>query len=244
VFINGKFKRKQLMKKNLYVLGFLIFVYSCRPSIEEIQQREKVINDSIQLVDKQRIHAEKIEVGKSIKRTKLSDYLKNVERQIEKANHDLDDIKVFQIGRLSSTKQRELNEQSKIIQQLEGFKEGLQNEISQTHLSRSYDFQFTPEGTVKQLIISAMKEDYSKLRYLIDPYGEFDQDAFSISLIESYPQEMKIEWRNQFANGRIMGEPRVNLETAEVEIAMGISSDRLQTIQLIKRQDRWYIQSF
>lgn len=240
------------MNKNLLFIGTLIIVYSCGPSAEEIQKREQAIQDSIQLVEKnqkelaeqQRIHTEKIEVGKSIKRTKLNEYLEDITAQLGKEKRRLSQINEFRIGRSSSTKSQQLSKQRQVIGELEKFKQSIEYEISHTHLHQSYDFQNTPEGTIKHLIESAENEDYSKLRNLIDPYGEFDQDAFAICIVEMYPEEMKTQWKNEFAKGRIIGMPELSEQTADVEIAMGISSNRLETIHLVKRQDKWYIQSF
>lgn len=257
------------MKNHLPFVGLLLTIYSCGPSEEEIKKRElfvadstqaaiekeKAIQDSILLVEQQqknlekelaeknRIHEEKIEVGKSIKRTKLNNYLKEIESKLSQEKRKLSEINEFKIGRSSSTKSQQLSEQREVIRQLEVFKEGLEYEISHTYLHQSYDFQNTPKGTVEHLFKSAENDDYSKLRNLIDPYGEFDQDAFVICLVEMYPNEMKTKWKNEFASGRIMGTPKINRQTAEIEIAVGISSNRLETIHLIQRQDKWYIQS-
>lgn len=258
------------MKNHLPFIGLLLTIYSCGPSAEEIKkreqfvvdstktaiEREKAIQDSIQiaeqqqkelekeLAEKNRIHEEKIEVGKSIKRTKLNNYLKEVESKLSQEKRKLSRINEFQIGRSSSTKNQQLSDQREVIRQLEKFKEGLEYEISHTHLHQSYDFQNTPKGTIEHLIKSAENGDYSKLRNLVDPYGEFDRDAFAICLVEMYPDEMKTQWKNEFASGRIMGTPKINGQTAEIEIAIGISSNKLETIHLVQRQDKWYIQSF
>jgi hypothetical protein len=254
------------MKEHLSIIGLLLTLYSCGPNAEEIKKREqfvadstqaaienkKAIQDSIQLAEqkqkelaeKNRIHEEKIEVGKSIKRTKLNNYLKEIESKLSQEKRRLSQINEFQIGRSSSTKSQQLAEQRKAIRQIEEFKEGLEYEISHAHLHQSYDFQTTPKGTIKHLIKSAETEDYSKLRNLVDPYGEFDRDAFAICLVEMYPDEIKTQWKNEFASGRIMGASKISRQTAEIEIAIGISSNKLETIHLVQRQDKWYIQSF
>ena len=240
------------MKKILALSITILTLHACGPSPEEIQKREKAKQDSIQLAElkqkeieeQQRIHEEKIEVGKSIKRTKLNNYLKMAEAKIKEENQKLSKINEFQIGRSSSTKSKQLSEQRQVIRELEKFKEALEYEISHTHLHQSYEFQETPEGTVQYLFDAAKSEDHSKLRDLLDPYGQFDDEAFSICLVEMYPSDMKAQWKNEFANGRIMGTPKINNEFAEIEIAMGISSNRLETLRLVNRQGRWYILGF
>lgn len=236
------------MKNILLLFGIIISISACGPSAEETKKREQFIADStkaaIEKQEQQRIHQEKIEVGKSIKRTKLNNLLKEVENQLVTEQRNLDEINVFQIGRSSSTKREQVRAQNEVIRQVEVLKKGIEHEISQTHLYESYDFQSSPKGTIEHLIEAAKKEDYSKLRNLVDPYGEFDQDVLTVCLVEMYPSDMKELWKGQFANGRIMGESTVKGDTAKVEIAMGLSSDKLETINLIRRQDKWYLQSF
>ena len=236
-----------------------MFTYACGPSQEEIKQREQFVKDSTEAElarkqavadsiaaakEEQRIHNEKIEVGKSIKRTRLTNVLDELKKDLSKEKQRLDDIYDFQIGRSVSTKQRQLREQRDEIRELEGFITRLEKEISYTHLHESYDFQNTPLGTVEHLISAARTSDYSKLRNLIDPYGEFEQNVIKISLIEVLSEEMKQEWNSQFLNARIMGSPKIKDNTAQIEVAVGPESDRLETFNLIQRQNKWYILSF
>lgn len=258
------------MKNNLLFSGLIFSIFSCGPSAEEIKKREHFIADSTQaaierentiqdsiefeeqqikeyeeeLAEQQRVHEEKIEVGKSVKRKTLNDYIKEITSKLAQEKRILNQISEFQIGRSSSTKRQQQSEQHEVIRQLDYFREGLKDEISHTHLHQSYDFQNSPQGTVKHLFKSAETGDYSKLRYLVDPYGEFDQEAFVLCLVEMYPSDMKERWKNEFGNSRIMGTPKIEGQTAEVEIAMGISSDKIETINLILRKDKWYIKTF
>jgi hypothetical protein len=251
------------MTKNLLFIGMILSLCACGPNAEEIQKREQLIADSTQaamekaqavqdsikleeqrIAEKERIHEEKVEVGKSIKRTKLKNKLRKTENKLSQANRKLSEINAFQLLRSYETKSRQLSDQRAVIRQLEQFKEGIEYEISHTHLHESYDFQNTPKGTIEYLLKAANNEDYSQLRNLVDPYGEFDDDAFAICLVEMYPPELKERWKNEFAQGRIMGTPILKEQTAEIEIAIGRSSNKLETIHLVKRNDKWYIQSF
>jgi hypothetical protein len=137
-----------------------------------------------------------------------------------------------------------LSKQKERIASLEGFKSGLEVELSTTYLHQNYTFQNTPEGTVAHLFESAKNADYSKLRDIIDPYGEFDGDVLRIGIMEAYSNEEKELFKLEFLNGRIMGEPKVNGAHAEVEIAIGVSSNRLENIELINREGKWYLASF
>jgi hypothetical protein len=252
--------------KTLTLISLIaIILVSCGPSVEEIKQREQFIADSIKTVanrkqavqdsikleeqrhkefaEQQRIHYEKIEVGKSTERTKLNKYLEQLKSRINTAKSQLNKINEFQIGRSSSTKQRQLNEQQTKINELLSFKESIEKEIAQTHLHKNHDFQQTPSGTVEHLIESAKKRDFSDVRDLVDPYGQFDDDVFNLCLVSMYPDADKEAWAKEFENGRIMRE-EVNEDSAEIEFAHGAGSDKLETVKLVNRQGFWYLKSF
>jgi hypothetical protein len=109
---------------------------------------------------------------------------------------------------------------------------------------QSFEFQNTPEGTIEQIFQAAKTEDYSKMRYLLDSYGEYDNDAFSICMIEMLPSESQKEMAEQFKNGRIMNNISTNDSTAIIEIAFGPSSNKLEQMHLVKRLNKWYISNF
>ena len=79
---------------------------------------------------------------------------------------------------------------------------------------------------------------------MCDPYGEHDADAKSVCLVEMQPSEIQLQFIQNFENGRIIGEPIIQGESANVEIAFGPSTSRLETIHLIKRMDKWYLKGF
>lgn len=57
------------------------------------------------------------------------------------------------------------------------------------------------------------------------------------------PSVAKTEWSLTFSKGRIMSTPKINGKDASVEIAVGINSDRLININLVNRQNKWFIAS-
>lgn len=243
----------------LFLFSFLVLLSACGPSPEEIKVRKQLVADSIHAVQKrnqeiadsikltqeqQRVHQEKMEVGKSVRRSKLSNLLDQITKSLEKERNKLAQINEFQIGRSLTTKQQQLQDQTKKINELQLFKTNLEKAISNTYLHQPLPEQTSPEGTIRQLFLCAKKDDLTPLKYLLDPYGDFDGDAFALCLIEVYPQEAQQEWLANFENGRIMGEAVVKGQTATIEIAFGPSSNKLGTINLVKRMDYWYIQSF
>lgn len=243
----------------LFLFSFLVLLSACGPSPEEIKARKQFIADSIHAVqnrnqeiadsiklaqEQQRVHQEKIEVGKSIRRAKLSNLLDQISKSLERERNKLVQINEFQIGRSLTTKQQQLHAQTEKVSELQLFKTNLEQAISNTYLHQPLPVQSSPEGTIRQLFFCAKKDDLAPLKYLLDPYGDFDGDAFALCLIEVYPEEAQQDWLANFENGRIMGEPVVTGQTATIEIAFGPSSKKLETINMVKRMDYWYIQSF
>jgi len=263
------------MKKHPYfnstiIIGIVVFTLSCGPSQQEIEQRQQIVTDSLELAKKrnmfvadslnsvrqdsikkleenkeiERIHKEKIEVGKSLKKTLINNKLDKLKAQLIKAENRLNEINEFQIGRLTTTKNQQISDQKSVIYELQDVIKRFEKEISYTNLFESYEFQLSPKGTVEYIFSAAKNEDYSKLRNLVDPYGEFNDNALEICLVELLPKKNQKEWKILFENGRIMGESEINNDKIEIEIAIGNRSNRLEKVMLVKRMSRWYIHKF
>lgn len=246
------------------VLSVVVVVLSCGPSQREIEIQEKHVADSIRVVDSlefidsvriadsislvkeqqlelERIHKEKIEVGKSILKTKLTNILEDFEQQLVSAKRKLNRINEFEFGRSRSTKDRQLSEQNERIDQIKSHIARVEKEIALSNLFQSFDFQETPLGTVEHLFSSAKSRDFSKVRHLLDPYGEYDGDALRICLVEMSPRNEQEIWQHNLENGRIMSEPTIVENNAQLEVAIGPSSSRLEKINLVRRMDKWYL---
>jgi len=218
------------MKKNyILIIGLLLITISCGKSKKEIEQ--------------ERIHLEKIEVGKSILKTHFSNELERLNKILTEQEKKLAEIKEFHFGRANATKTKQLNEQNIRIGQIQSYVSKIVKEISLTNLRETFDFQDSPKGVINYLFESAKNNNFDKLRYLCDPYGENDGDSRGICFVATQPSEMQNHFVENFKNGRIMSEPKIENDRAEVEIAFGPSSNRLEKINLVKRLDKWYIVS-
>lgn len=236
------------MKLNhILTIALATLIISCGKNKKEIEQENARIELEQKALaeqkEKERIHLEKIEVGKSKLKMDLTNELDRLKKQLEEEKDYMAEINKFQVGRSSSTKEKQLAEQYQRISQITSYISKLEKEISLTHLRETFDFQDTPEGVIKYLFEAAKNRDFSKLRNLCDPYGENDGDARRICLVEMQPTEMQNRFVENFEKGRIMGEPKIENEVAEIEIAVGPSSDQLEKIKLVKRMDKWYIES-
>ncbi|MAY22907.1 MAG: hypothetical protein CMC74_09020 [Flavobacteriaceae bacterium] len=215
------------MKINYSIILLIAITLSCGNSKEQEQ-----------------LHLQKVEVGKSRLKTDLTNHLEELKEQLNLEKRELNQIKEFQFGRSSSTKAEQLQAQNKIIGELTQYISKVEEEIALTNLRETFDFQDTPEGLINYIFQAAKTREFNKLRNLCDPYGEHDADAKSVCLVEMQPSEIQLQFIQNFENGRIIGEPIIQGESANVEIAFGPSTSRLETIHLIKRMDKWYLKGF
>lgn len=215
--------------KTLLLITFITILTSC--GNKEAEENAK------------RIHLEKIEVGKARIKTELTNELDRLKKMLETENKVLVNINEFQFGRLASTKKKQLADQNDKIRLIENYITNIEEEIALTNLRKTFEFQSDPSSLIQHVFSSAKNQNFKNLRFLCDPYGEFDSDAKGICYIEMSPLETKAMFIDNFRNGRIIGEPTISGSMAEVEIAFGPSTNRLEKIKLVKRMDHWYIAS-
>ncbi len=223
------------------IIGLIALTISCGKGKKEIEQEKSQIE--LRQKEKERIHLEKIEVGKSKLKIDLMNEVDRLKKLLEQEKNNLIQINKFQLGRSSSIKEKQLAKQNKKIRQLTSYIQKLEKEISLTNLRETFDFQNSPEGVINYLFESAKNRDFSKLRNLCDPYGENDIDTRKICLLEMQPTEIQNQFVQEFENGRIIGESKMKSAIAEIEIAIGASSNRLEKIKLVNRMNKWYIES-
>jgi TolA-binding protein len=233
------------MKRTLLLFVLPLLLCACGPSDAEIQRMENNLKAVAQADsarrEQLRIHNEKIEVGKTSKRIWLGNTLNDIKEQIRSANDELEEINRFQFGRPIEKKNQQLAVQRKRIANLESLESGLEREIAQTHLFQNFEFQLTPKGVVQHMFECAKKRNFSTYRHLPDPYGECKNKIWRMSLMDIYPSEDKESFISEFSNARIMGEPVIKGDIAELEVAVGPQSNQLEKIRLVKRMNYWYL---
>lgn len=234
--------------KYLLILTLFTITISCGESTREMEQRKAEIENAkkatAEAKEKERIHLEKIEVGKSKLKIELNNEIDRLKQRLKDANDKYNEINKFQFGRSNSTKQNQLIEQSKTVNYISTYISKLENQVSLINLRESFEFQNSPEAVVKHVFQAAQSKDFKKLRHLCDPYGENDKDVGIFRLIEMAPEDIQNEFIDEFQNGRIIGEPIIENEKAIVEIAFGPSSNKLEKVNLVKRMDKWYLSSY
>ncbi len=196
-----------------------------------------------QNAEKQKIHEQKINVGKQKRLVEFNEILQKYPSILAQAEAKINEVNSFHLGRSSTTKQKELNEAYSQLNEIRNSANNLKNEIAQLEFSKTFDFQKNPKTLMNYIFKSAKKGDFSNFRYLCDPYAENDTDTKAMCFIEMQSQKQKELIISSLGNGRIMGEPKIKGDKAEIEFAYGESSSNLDTMNLINRNGFWYLSS-
>lgn len=190
---------------------------------------------------KEEIHRQKLNVGKKKKTTELSTLIDKANELLSSKRSNLLEIQEFQFGRSSATKEQQLKLVMADINQLEKYIRNAKNEIAELELYKTFEFQKSPRSVLEYIFQSAKNNDFSNFQYLCDPYGENDSDLKSICYADLMPENGKKELKENFSNGRIMVETEISNDSAKIEFAFGSSSNKLETMNFIKRNDNWYL---
>lgn len=101
--------------------------------------------------------------------------------------------------------------------------------------------QSTPESTLQLVFEAAANEKLGILSGLCDPLNENDGDTRDICNAASGNPDEFIEF---FAKGKIRGETQYEGNLAAVPFWFGPEGKQTETMNLVKRGDKWYLSSF
>lgn len=252
-----------MIKNCIFALSTILILSSCGKSKEEIELEKAKIElekTKLELAEKKKeeeekkireqkaelnkIHEQKVNVGKRKKITELNLMLQKFPKAIEQAEQNIREINKFKIGRSSSTKEKQLQEAKNQLHEISQYRERIKNEIAQLEYHKTFDFQNDPTSVMKYIFESAKKGDFSNFRNLCDPYGENDSDVNQICYAEMLIEKQQADLKKEFENGRVIGKAQVNGDKAEVEFAFGPSANRLEKMKMIKRNGLWYLAAF
>lgn len=208
-------------------------------ALKEEVEREKA--KQLVLAQKEKEHQQKLNVGKKKRISQLNDLSQEASTAISTAEFELTQINEFQIGRSSATKEYELQNQRKKINNLTSYIKKIKNAIAELEYHKTFEFQNSPERVMNYIFEAAKKEDFSNFKYLCDPYSENDSNVNYVCYAGLMLEQGKNELIANFSSGRIIGEPKIQDDRAEIEFAYGPNSDRLEKANLIKRNEKWYL---
>ncbi len=101
------------------------------------------------------------------------------------------------------------------------------------------DPQSTPENVVNTVFNAAKTKDYSKLSTLCSP--EADGDCKHICDLKEEDKESFISY---FSKGKINGKATIEGDNAKVPILFGPEGTKDETMNLVKKEGKWYLMSF
>lgn len=245
-----------MTKNHIFFLLTVLILSSCGKSKQELELEKAKLElekTKLELAKKEKkeelakiekVHDQKVNVGKRKKITELNLLLQKLSLSIEKGKQNIREINQFKIGRSSSTKEKQLKEARTQLREIKDYVERVKNEIAQLEYHKTFEFQKDPASVINYIFESAKNRDFSNFRNLCDPYGENDSDVNRICYAEMMMQKQQANLKAEFENGRIIGEPKIDGDKAEVEFAFGPSANRLEKMKMVKRNGLWYLSGF
>lgn len=101
--------------------------------------------------------------------------------------------------------------------------------------------QSTPQGTMKIIFAAAQTGDFESLRGLCDPSGKGDGDTKRYICGAANAPE---EFVKYFAKAQLDGSPKIEGDRAAVPFLFGPDGHKKETMNMVKRDGKWYLSSF
>ena len=101
--------------------------------------------------------------------------------------------------------------------------------------------QSTPQGTLLMVFAAAQSGDYESLRGLCDPTGKGDGDTKRYICAAADAPEEFVQY---FKNAKLNGEATIKDDQAAVPFLFGPNGQKKETMNMVKRDGKWYLSSF
>ena len=99
-----------------------------------------------------------------------------------------------------------------------------------------------PRALALSIFAIAKQGNLAALAGVADPV-DADGDAKSVATVSSAPAPQQAEFKAAFATGKVTGE-KVEGDKAAVEITFGPDGTKKETLNMVLRDKKWYLQSF
>ncbi len=106
------------------------------------------------------------------------------------------------------------------------------------------DAQSTPEGVANMIFDGAKSGDYAKLKGLCDASLDTDVDSKKICELADGDENLKKLFKEYFSNGKIVGAPTIEGDDAKVSILFGPDGTKDETLNMKKKDGKWYLTSY
>ncbi len=103
------------------------------------------------------------------------------------------------------------------------------------------DPQADPKQVAESIFDAAKSGHYEGLAVLVDT--EADSDSKMIAQVAA-DASLQNEFKKYFSKGKVSGEPTIEGEKASVKILFGPDGDKEETFEMVKKNGKWYLQSF
>jgi hypothetical protein len=103
------------------------------------------------------------------------------------------------------------------------------------------DPQADPGALAEAIFEAAKTGNYEGLAALID--ADADNDSKMIAQVAGDPT-LQEEFKKYFSGAKLAGEPMISGEKASVSILFGPNGEKEETFEMVKREGKWFLQSF
>ena len=100
-----------------------------------------------------------------------------------------------------------------------------------------------PKSVTASIFYAADTGETAHLETLCDPRGQNDDDTARICAMTPAAPDWD-DFRAEFARARLNGEPRVSGDRAALHFLFGPDGTQSETMELVRRDGRWYLSSF
>jgi|TARA_B110000908_G_scaffold51681_1_gene63051 hypothetical protein len=111
----------------------------------------------------------------------------------------------------------------------------------QVEIATKETFQNDPVKVVEAVFDAAKTKDYSVLSTLCDPMGDNDDPTSNMCNVANATQEREKEFVEYFSQGQVVGEGKIEGNTASVPIKFGPKGDLDEVFVLVLRNGLWYL---
>lgn len=104
--------------------------------------------------------------------------------------------------------------------------------------------QTTPTGVANMIFDAAKSGDYSQLKNLCDASLTSDGDSRKVCEVETGDEKYRASFKEYFSTGKVVGEPTIEGEEAKVKITFGPDGTKEETLNMQKKDGKWFLYSF
>jgi hypothetical protein len=107
--------------------------------------------------------------------------------------------------------------------------------------SKAKDAQGDPKAVAEAIFDAAKSGKYDGLAALID--SDADKDSKMITSAAT-DKEVAKSFQEYFSKGKVVGDPVITGDNAEVKILFGPDGTKEETFNMVRKNGKWYLNSF